>query len=89
MNIPSLGGARYFLLFIDDHTRYTTVFTIHQKSDTFSKFKEYKALVENYHNMKIKALRSDNGGEYTSDSFSTYLRNSGISHEKTAPYSPE
>jgi len=89
MNIPSLGGARYFLLFIDDHTRYTTVFTIYQKSETFSKFKEYKALVENYHNRKIKALRSDNGGEYTSDSFSTYLRNSGISHEKTAPYLPE
>jgi len=89
MNIPSLGGARYFLLFIDDHTSYTTVFTIYQKSETFSKFKEYKALVENYHNTKIKALRSDNGGEYTSDSFSKYLRNSGISHEKTAPYSPE
>jgi len=89
MKIPSLGGARYFLLFIDDYTRYTTVFTIHQKSETFSKFKEYTALVENYHNRKIKAVRSDNGGEYTSDSFSTYLRNSGISHEKTAPYSPE
>jgi len=89
MNIPSLGGARYLLLFIDDHTRYTTVFTIHQKSETFSKFKEYKALVENYHNTKIKALRSDNGGEYTSDSFCTYLRNSAISHEKTAPYSRE
>jgi len=43
----------------------------------------------NYHNRKIKALRSDNGGEYTSDSFSTYLRNSGISHKKTAPYSLE
>jgi len=89
MKIPSLGDARYFLLFIDDHTRYTTVFTIHQKSDTFSKFKEYKALVEDYHNRKIKALRSYNGGEYTSDSFSTYLRNSGISHEKTARYSHE
>jgi len=89
MKIPSIGGARYFLLFIDDHTRYTMVYTLHQKSETFSKFKEYKALVENYHNGKIKALRSDNGGEYTSNEFSKFLRESGISHETTAPYSPE
>jgi len=89
MKIPSIGGARYFLLFIDYHTRYTMVYTLHQKSETFSKFKEYKALVENYHNGKIMALGSDNGGDYTSTEFSKFLRESGISHEKTAPYSPE
>jgi len=89
MKIPSIGGARYFLLFIDDHTRYTMVYPLHQKSETFSKFKEYKALVENMHNGKIKALRSDNRGEYTSNEFSQFLRESGISHEATAPYSPE
>jgi len=89
MKTTSLGGARYYLLFIDDYSRYTMVYILHQKSETFSKFREYKALVENYHDKKIKALRSDNGGEYTSNQFSKFLRDSGISHEKTAPYSPE
>jgi hypothetical protein len=30
------------------------------------KFKEFKALIENLYERKIKILRSDNGGEYTS-----------------------
>jgi len=65
MKIPSIGGAYYFLLFINKHTpdRYTTVFTIYQKSITFFKFQEYKPLVENYHKEKIKAVQSHNGGE--------------------------
>jgi len=89
MKTTSLGGARYYLLFIDDYSRYTMVYILRQKSETFSKFREYKALVENYHDKKIKALRSDNSGEYTSHQFAKFLRDSGISHEKTAPYSPE
>ena len=89
MKTASLGGARYYLLFIDDYSRYTTVYILCQKSETFSKFQEYKALVENYHDKKIKALRSDNGGEYTSHQFAKFLCDSGITHEKTAPYSTE
>jgi len=89
MKTTSLGGARYYVLFIDDYSRYTVIYILRQKSETFAKFREYKALVENYHDTKIKALRSDNGGEYTSIQFTKFMRESGISHEKTAPYSPE
>jgi len=89
MKTTSLAGAHYYLLFIDDYSRYTMVYVLHQKSETFAQFWEYKALVENYHDNKIKALRSDNGGEYTSAQFAKFLRDSGISHEKRAPYSPE
>ena len=89
MKIPSIGGARYFLLFIDNHTRYTMVYTLYQKSETFSKCKEYKPLVEDYHNGRIKAHRSDNGREYNSHEFSKFLRKRGISHETRDPYSPE
>jgi len=73
MRIPLLKSVYYFFLFIDDHTRYTLVFTIHQKAETFSKFQKYKVLVENYHTKKIKAFWNNNGKEYTSDIFSTYL----------------
>ena len=37
--------------------------------DTFSKFVEFKAPVEKETNKKVKALRSDNGGEYMSNKF--------------------
>ena len=65
------------------------VYALRQKSETFGKFREYKALVGSCHDRRIVALRSDNGGEYTSHLFAKFLRDSGISHEKTAPYSPE
>ena len=87
MKTTSLGGARYYVLFIDDHSRYTVIYFLHHKSETFAKFRQYKALVANYHTRKIKALRSDNGGEYTSNQFTKFMRETGISHEKPAPYS--
>lgn len=40
-----------------------------QKSKIFQKFKEMKAMVENQKGKKVKALRYDNGGEYTSIAF--------------------
>ena len=37
---------------------------MHKKDQTFSKFREFKALVEKESGKQVKALRSDNGGEY-------------------------
>ena len=38
---------------------------------------------------KVKALRSDSGGEYTSGEFESYLKMEGIHHELTVPKNPE
>jgi len=43
MSTDSLGGARYFLLFIDDFSRHTTVYTIKQKSEVIIHFQHIKA----------------------------------------------
>ena len=37
----------------------------------------------------MKAIRTDNGGEYTSAKFEDYLRSEGIRHERTVPKTPE
>lgn len=36
----------------------------------------------------VKVLRSDNGGEYTSNNFAKFCAEKGISHEFTVPYCP-
>jgi hypothetical protein len=64
-----LQGESYFMLLIDDYTRMTWVTFLKNKSEAFEKFKAFKALVENETDMKIKCLRSDNGGEFTSNEF--------------------
>jgi len=87
MNVPSVGGARYFFTFTDDCTRHTAVYFLRSKSEVPDKFVEYKALVENQTNRKIKALRSDNGSEYVNERLNGIFRVSGIKHETTVPYS--
>jgi transposase InsO family protein len=55
----------------------------------FSKFKEFKALIENLSEKKIKILRSDNGGEYTSKEFVNFCKDVGIKRELTTPCNPQ
>ncbi|XP_074360337.1 uncharacterized protein LOC141700496 [Apium graveolens] len=45
-DIPSLGGNRYYLTFIDDFSRKIWVYIIKEKSEALDKFKEFKALAE-------------------------------------------
>jgi hypothetical protein len=71
-------GDIYLMLIVDDYTRLTWVFFLKEKSESFEKFKIYKALVENETNLKIKCLRSDNGGEFTSKYFTQFCENHGI-----------
>ena len=89
MDTESLSGAQYFLTFIDDKSRYTWVYILKRKDEVFSRFCEWKAMVEKSTGEKVMVLRTDNGGEYTSTEFITYLKNEGIRHELTVPKTPE
>src|SRR4051812_22532939 len=55
----------------------------------FQKFKEWKAMVENQRGWKVKALRSDNGREYTSTEFKEYLALHRIKHQLSIPRQPK
>ena len=94
MQVPSHGGSRYVLTFTDDYSRYTTVYFLQYKSDTLNKFKDYISLMENtsghkVRKLNIKTLRSDNGGEYTSNEFERFCADKGISREFSNPHCPE
>jgi hypothetical protein len=62
----SLSGYVYYVSFIDDYSHKNWVYFLKSKDEVLGKFKEFKALIENLSERKIKILRSDNGGEYTS-----------------------
>ena len=66
------GGSRYLVTFIDDFSRYVTVYFPRNKNEVLSKFQEYVSVMENRSGQKLRILhtiRSDNGGEYTSNEF--------------------
>jgi transposase InsO family protein len=89
MPSSSISGYVYYVSFIDDYSRKTWIYFLKTKDEVFSKFKEFKALIENLSERKIKILRSDNGGEYTSKEFVNFCKDVGIKRELTTPYNPQ
>ncbi|PHT36714.1 hypothetical protein CQW23_24414 [Capsicum baccatum] len=88
-DIPSLGGNRYYLTFIDDFSRRSWVYILKEKSETLDKFKEFKAMVEKQSGYYVKILRSDRGGEYTANLFEDFVKEHGIIHQLTVRYTPQ
>ncbi|GJY36936.1 gag-pol polyprotein [Tanacetum coccineum] len=84
--VQSLGGAKYFVSFIDDYSRRCWVYPIKKKSDVFEVFKVYKARVKLDFGTKIKCLRTDSGGEYTGDEFDLFCKQEGIKRQFTTSY---
>lgn len=89
LDVPSIGGSRYFMVLEDDVTRMTFVYFLRSKDQALQFFKDFKAMVENQTNQRIKILRSDNGGEFCSRQVERFLSDNGIIHQKTTPYTPE
>lgn len=81
--------SRYFVSFMDDYSRASSIYFLKRKSDVFEKFKEYQAMAEAFHGVKIARLRADNGGEYILNEFKNYCKINGIQLTFTVPYNPE
>ena len=88
MPSKSLGGAQYFVTFIDDATRRVWAYAIKTKDETFACFKRFLSRAEAQSGKKLKALRTDNGGEYIANDFKQFCAERGIKREFTAPYTP-
>ncbi|KAE8689304.1 paired amphipathic helix protein Sin3-like 3-like [Hibiscus syriacus] len=84
-SVPSLAGSLYYVTFIDDSTRNVWVYFLKKKSEVFDTFRKWKAMMENESGLKVKRLRSDNGGEYRNRRFRDFCANNGIKMETTVP----
>ena len=69
---PSIARHRYYVIFVDDFSRKCWILFMQKKYQMFSKFCEFKALVEKYAGKKVKVVRSYNGGEYISNEFKNF-----------------
>ncbi|KAE8725120.1 Polyadenylate-binding protein 7 [Hibiscus syriacus] len=87
--VPSLAGSLYYVTFINDSTRKVWVYFLKKKSEVFDTFRKWKAMVENETGLKVKRLRSDNGGEYRDNRFRDFCANNGIKMETTVPITPQ
>lgn len=88
MREKTLGGASYFVTFIDDASRKVWVFVLKSKDQVAAVFEIFHRLVERQTGKKLRCIRTDNGGEYTGV-FHQYYRAQGIRHEQTVPKTPQ
>ncbi|GAU47763.1 hypothetical protein TSUD_193000 [Trifolium subterraneum] len=89
INPKSNGGNRYFITFTDDYSRKTWTYFLHEKSSAIDVFKRFKALVEKESGCLVQCLRTDRGGEFTSNTFNEFCSSQGIKRQLTTAYTPE
>jgi hypothetical protein len=85
----SYGGSKQVLTVIDDFSRFSWVFFLKRIWDTSITLRIFFNYVERQLGNKIHLIHSDNGGEYITNELTDFFLTSGVSHELTAPYSPE
>ena len=81
--VNNVSGARWFITFIDDHTRICWVFLLKDKSETATVFQKFYQMVITQFQTKIQILQTDNGREYFNSVLSPFLINHGIIHQNS------
>ena len=96
--MKSVDGYDSFITFTDDYSRFGYIYPIKERTEALDKFKIFKAEVENQHDLKIKIVRSDRGGEYygrhtpygqVPGPFARFLQENGIVAQYSTPGEPQ
>jgi hypothetical protein len=82
--IQSSLGHKYFIIFVDDYTRYTWIYFLKAKNEVPSIFLQFEVMIRRQFNKKIKAFHFDWDGEY--QRLHTYFKHTGIIHRIACPY---
>jgi transposase InsO family protein len=83
------SSFRYWLLFIDDYSRYFWIYLLRKKSETFDAFTQFKAMVEKQFHRSILCLHDDKGGEFISIKWDVFFAQHGIRREHTVKVLPQ
>src|SRR3954467_6913842 len=84
----STNGCHWYVTFINCYSRTTWHTLLKAKSDVFSAFKTFYTMIKTQFGTRIKAIRTDNGTEYTNAAFQNFLRTHGVVHQRTRVNTP-
>lgn len=80
---------KWFVTFIDDHTRVCWVYLLKEKTEVRNVFQNFHSMIQTQFQTQIQVLRSDNGTEYFNSILGDYLRTKGIIHQSSCPNTPQ
>ncbi|MCO5555990.1 hypothetical protein L7F22_009534 [Adiantum nelumboides] len=84
-----MGGCRLYVTFIDDCSRKVWIYFMKEKSEVFTHFQNFKAMVEKQTGNFVQCLRSDGEGEYFSNKFNNFLKKHGVQRQFSCRYTPQ
>ena len=83
--ITTQGGSRYFVIFLDDFSRYTWIYLFKNRSELSQKYHDFSKMIETQFSKPIKVFRFDNAQEYKAHEFTSILHQFGtIPHSSNA-----
>ncbi|MBW0485649.1 hypothetical protein O181_025364 [Austropuccinia psidii MF-1] len=85
----SFGGAKYFMIIVDQYTGYINIKFLKLKNDVYLHFRNFKEQAENKQQRKIQNITTDRGGEFVSKNFKSLRDKCGINHTISTPYTPQ
>ena len=83
--ISSIGGSRYFVVFVDDYSRYSWIFNMKHRSKLLQVYSNFAKMVETQFSKRIKIFQYDNALEYIQYVFQAVLHSYGTVHQLTCP----
>jgi len=86
--VETKGGRKYYVSFTDDATRFTHLYLLRAKSDTFDAYQKYEAWCNTQLDARVKILHSDRGGEYMDNKFIEHLKKRGTEQKLTVHDTP-
>ncbi|MBW0549043.1 hypothetical protein O181_088758 [Austropuccinia psidii MF-1] len=89
ISTPNVSGYQYFMIIIDQFSKFISVKLLKHKNKAFTHFKEFKNAAKNFHSKKIKRMISDGGGELKNNYFEKLCSKSGIKRCLSPAYTPQ
>jgi Reverse transcriptase (RNA-dependent DNA polymerase)/GAG-pre-integrase domain len=87
--VESINHKLYYISFTDDHSRFTKIYFLYTRDESYESYRSYEAWLSTQKNAKIKCLCTDRGGEYLGNEFSAHLRSAGTIRRLTVHDTPE
>jgi hypothetical protein len=80
-----MGGSLYFVIFVDDYSRYTWLYLLQNRSKLPKIYSEFQRMVQTQFSRNIKIFRSDNAMEYRESTFLTTFKQNGTLPHRSCP----
>ena len=81
----TIGGLKYYVIFVDDFSRYTWIYLMRNRSELFSVYSRFANMIQTQFSCKIKIFRTDNAMEYKDTNFIQFLAQQGTILQRSFP----